>query len=161
MEVSTKTPEISVIASGCTFFCGYFTLKNRAMRLLIFSGVLYLSGVATLLMLRPTFMFTQDGVWKEFGIGRNPETHTWMPFWLFCILWALLSYMIVVILADSGFIPGLWVSHVEVEAPAGRVKTANTANAGPKPGYYMLNTEGTGIEGVPKYIYLGPAAPGS
>jgi len=24
----------------------------------------------------------------------------------------------------------------------------------------MLNTEGSGIEGVPKYIYLGPAAPG-
>ncbi len=107
-------------------------------------------------------MFTQDGIWKEFGIGRNPETHTWMPFWLFCILWALLSYLLTVLLADAGILPGLWVSHVEVEAPAGRIKQAsNVVNKGPKPGYYMLNTEGSGIEGVPKYIYLGPAAPGS
>jgi hypothetical protein len=131
------------------------------MRLLIFSGIVYLAGVATLLMLRPSFMFTPDGVWKEFGIGRNPETHTWMPFWLFCILWALLSYIFVVLLADAGILPGLWVSHVEVESPAPRVKGVNAAAKGPKPGYYMLNTEGTGIEGVPKYIYLGPAAPGS
>lgn len=131
------------------------------MRLLIFSGIVYLAGVATLLMLRPSFMFTPDGIWKEFGIGRNPETHTWMPFWLFCILWALVSYILVVLLADAGVLPGLWVSHVEVEAPAGRVKVANAATKGPKPGYYMLNTEGTGIEGVPKYIYLGPAAPGT
>ncbi len=129
------------------------------MRLLIFSGVLYLVGVATVLMLRPALMFTPDGVWKEFGIGRNPETHTWMPFWLFCILWSLVSYLVIVLLADAGFLPGLWVSHVEVESPAGRIKTANVANKGPKPGYYMLNTEGTGVEGVPKYIYLGPAAP--
>ena len=129
------------------------------MRLLIFSGVVYLVGVATVLMLRPTLMFTPDGVWKEFGIGRNPETHTWMPFWLFCILWSLVSYLAIVLLADAGFLPGLWVSHVEVESPAGRIKTANVANKGPKPGYYMLNTEGTGVEGVPKYIYLGPAAP--
>lgn len=130
------------------------------MRLLIFSGVLYLVGVATILMLRPELMFTPDGIWKEFGIGRNPDTHTWMPFWLFCILWALVSYILVVLLADWGFLPGLWVSHVEVEAPASRVKAANAVNKGPKPGYYMLNTEGTGVEGVPKYIYLGPAAPG-
>ena len=131
------------------------------MRLLIFSGVLYLVGVATVLMLRPELMFTPDGIWKEFGIGRSPETHTWMPFWLFCILWALISYILTVMLADWGILPGLWVSHVEVEAPASRSKVANLGNKGHKPGYYMLNTEGTGVEGVPKYIYLGPAAPGS
>jgi len=131
------------------------------MRLLIFSGVLYLIGVATVLMLRPELMFTPDGIWKEFGIGRSPDTHTWMPFWLFCILWALVSYLSIVLLADAGMLPGLWVSHVEVESPAGKIKTANSATKGPKPGYYMLNTEGTGVEGVPKYIYLGPAVPGS
>jgi hypothetical protein len=131
------------------------------MRLLIFSGVLYLVGVAVVLLLRPELMFTPDGIWKEFGIGRSPETHTWMPFWLFCILWALLSYILIVMLADWGMLPGLWVSHVEVETPAPKVKASNTGTKGPKPGYYMLNTEGSGIEGVPKYIYLGPAAPGS
>jgi hypothetical protein len=130
------------------------------MRLLIFSGVLYLAGVATILMMRPSLMFTPDGIWKEFGIGRNPDTHTWMPFWLFCILWAILSYLVVVVMADAGLLPGLWVSHVQVDAPAGRIKEASSVAKGPKPGYYMLNTEGSGIEGVPKYIYLGPAAPG-
>lgn len=131
------------------------------MRLLIFSGVLYLIGVATVLFMRPALMFTPDGIWKEFGIGRSPDTHTWMPFWLFCILWALVSYIMIVLLADAGFLPGLWVSHVEVEAPAVRKASSNGSKGqGPKPGYYMLNTEGTGVEGVPKYIYLGPAAPG-
>ena len=128
------------------------------MRLLIFSGLLYLAGVALVLMFRPSLMFTEDGIWKEFGIGKNPNAYTWMPFWLFCILWSILSYLICVLLADAGILPGLWVSHVEVESP-----TAPPAPKGPKtatPGYYMLNTEGSGIEGVPKYIYIGPAAPG-
>jgi hypothetical protein len=131
------------------------------MRLLVFSGILYLAGVATVLMLRPSLMFTDEGVWKEFGIGKSPDTHTWMPFWLFCILWSVFSYVLCVILADAGILPGLWVSHVEVEAPSSA--PASKAIKGPKtatPGYYMLNTEGSGIEGVPKYIYIGPAAPG-
>lgn len=129
------------------------------MKLLIFSGILYLAGVATVLILRPSLMFTDQGIWKEFGIGRG-ETHTWMPFWLFCILWSVFSYVLCIVLAEAGMLPGLWVSHVEVEAPAPR---ASTVAKGPKlatPGYYMLNTEGSGIEGVPKYIYIGPAAPG-
>jgi hypothetical protein len=129
------------------------------MRLLIFSGILYLAGVALVLSLRPALMFTEDGVWKEFGIGKNPDTHTWLPFWLFCILWSVLSYLLCVLLADAGVLPGLWVSHVEVDAPAVRAPNAPKAKT-PVPGYYMLNTEGSGIEGVPKYIYLGPAAPG-
>jgi hypothetical protein len=130
------------------------------MRLLIFSGILYLAGVATVLSLRPSLMFTDTGVWKEFGIGRNSATHTWMPFWLFCILWAISSYLICVILADAGVLPGLWVSHVEVEAPAPKVSVMSKGPKTATPGYYMLNTEGSGIEGVPKYIYIGPASPG-
>ncbi len=127
------------------------------MRLLIFSGILYLIGVAIVLSLRPALMFTSDGIWKEFGIGRNPDTHTWMPFWLFCIVWAIFSYLLTVLLADAGFLPGMWVSHIETSAPpAPRGNNSRMA----KPGYYMLNTEGSGIEGVPKYIYLGPSAPG-
>lgn len=111
-------------------------------------------------------MFTADGVWKEFGIGKNEETHTWMPFWLFCIGWAILSYLIIVIFADVGLLPGMWVSHVEVQQSMKPNRSSEEmipiprGNKGMKPGYYMLNTEGSGIEGVPKYIYLGPAAPG-
>lgn len=140
------------------------------MKVLLYSGLLYLTGVAIVLFLRPQLMFEErTGAWKEFGIGRDPGTHTWMPIWLFCILWALVSYLLVIILADSGFLPGLWVSTVEVSRAPGRaragsglgtVAAAGAAPAGMRPGYYMLNTEGSGIEGVPKYIYLGPAAPG-
>lgn len=129
------------------------------MRLLIYSGIFYLAIVAAVLTLRPSLMFQENGAWKEFGIGRDPELYTWMPFWLFCIVVAILSYFIMLLLADSGLLPGLWVSHVEVTAPQARA-TNTTALQGAKPGYYMLNTEGSGIEGVPKYIYLGPAAPG-
>lgn len=125
------------------------------MKLLVVSGILYLAGVATVLALRPSLMFTQDGVWKEFGIGKNEDTHTWMPFWLFCILWSIFSYVLCVILADAGLLPGLWVSHVEVESPASKTLKK------PAAGYYMLNTEGSGIEGIPKYVYIGPAAPGT
>ena len=131
------------------------------MRLLIFSGILYLAGVALVLSLRPALMFTEQGVWKEFGIGKNEETHTWMPFWLFCILWSVMSYLLCVLLAEAGILPGLWVSHVEVQTPvAARNSLPAAKSKTPVPGYYMLNTEGSGIEGVPKYIYLGPAAPG-
>lgn len=125
------------------------------MRLLIFSGILYLIGVAAILSLRPSLMFTPEGIWKEFGLGRNPETHTWLPFWLFCIVWAVCSYLIMVILAEAGILPGLWVSHIET-TPAPKGNSSRNA----KPGYYMLNTEGSGIEGIPKYIYLGQTAPG-
>jgi hypothetical protein len=36
-------------------------------------------------------MFLPGGSWKEFGVGRG-ETHTVMPFWLFAIFWAFISY---------------------------------------------------------------------
>lgn len=137
------------------------------MKVLLYSGILYLTGVAIVLFLRPQLMFHENGAWKEFGIGRDPLQYTWMPIWLFCVLWAIVSYLLVILLADVGFLPGLWVSTVEVSRPTGTrgrsgsgAGAAAAAPAGMKPGYYMLNTEGSGIEGVPKYIYLGPAAPG-
>jgi len=68
------------------------------MEQILLSGLLYLIVIAIVLTIKPKFMFTEDGVWKEFGIGRNPATHTWLPFWLFAILWALVSYIIVIIL---------------------------------------------------------------
>ncbi len=37
-------------------------------------------------------MFDEDGNWKEFGIIS--KAHTIFPFWLFCIVWAVVSYCI-------------------------------------------------------------------
>jgi hypothetical protein len=67
------------------------------MECLLTAGILYLIGVALVLAIKPGWMFMEDGTWKEFGIGRNPATHTWMPFWLFAVLWALISYIAVVV----------------------------------------------------------------
>jgi hypothetical protein len=68
------------------------------MECLLAAGLVYLLGVAIILLIKPRWMFTEEGSWKEFGIGRNPATHTWMPFWLFAVLWALISYIFVTLL---------------------------------------------------------------
>ena len=67
------------------------------MECLLSAGILYLLGVAIVLASKPRWMFMEDGTWKEFGIGRNPATHTWMPLWLFAVLWALISYILVTV----------------------------------------------------------------
>ena len=119
------------------------------MRILLFSGLLYLIGVGIVLAIKPSFMFTSDGGWKEFGIGRNPERFTWFPFWLFTLVWALISFFLVQLIASFGVLPGTeWISQAALVE-----KASNDL----KPGYYMLNTEGTSVEGVPKYIYIGPS----
>jgi hypothetical protein len=79
------------------------------MRLLLYSGVLYLAGIALILTLRPEFMFHSDGTWKEFGIGRNPDRYTWFPFWIFALVWAILSYILIVFLASFNLLPGIQV----------------------------------------------------
>jgi hypothetical protein len=77
------------------------------MKLLLYSGLLYLTGIAIVMVLRPTLMFRPDGTWKEFGIGRNPAYYTWLPFWLFAIVWAILSYLLVLLLAGANVLPGV------------------------------------------------------
>ena len=130
------------------------------MRVLLYSGLLYLLGVAIVLSLKPEFMFTLDGAWKEFGIGRNPEKYTVFPFWMFAMSWAIVSFFTIQLLGTLGVLPGVEWTRIETG-------TLNTGSLGPrsrktgapelKPGYYMLNTEGTAAEGVPKYIYIGSA----
>lgn len=77
------------------------------MRLLLYSGILYLAGVAVILALKPSLMFREDGIWKEFGIGRNSDKYTWFPFWFFVIVWAIVSYCLILILASLGLLPGI------------------------------------------------------
>lgn len=71
------------------------------MSLLIYSGLLYLVGISIVLAFKPLLMFSKDGNWKEFGIGRSKERYTWMPFWLFAILWAIVSYTIVLVIVGN------------------------------------------------------------
>lgn len=71
------------------------------MSLLIYSGLLYLLGISIVLAFKPNLMFSSNGDWKEFGIGRSREHYTWLPFWLFAIVWAIMSYMIVLVIMSN------------------------------------------------------------
>jgi len=133
------------------------------MSLLIYSGLLYLVGISIILALKPSLMFSKDGNWKEFGIGRSRERYTWMPFWLFAILWAMISYMIVLVIAGNTGLDG--VSNVvkskrnsmnmdQVETISDKINKGEL-----KKGYYVLNMNNTMKKGSPQYVYLGPEAP--
>ena len=110
-------------------------------------------------------MFSKDGNWKEFGIGRNKNKYTWLPFWLFAMIWAIMSYMIVLVVSTTfGYIDNkteLVVQNESIEpenmsmAPLSNTRKKQDL----KPGYYILNTSETVKKGVPQYIYLGPEAP--
>jgi hypothetical protein len=146
------------------------------MTLLIFAGLLYLIGISVILVWRPDVMFAKDGSWKEFGLGRNKDRYTWLPFWMFAIMWAILSYMLILVLASM---TGLAVAKTEVEVISKVIEPENvslkgmktptsvvddikkrpSAPADMKSGYYILDVNETMKKGIPKYIYLGPEAP--
>ena len=145
------------------------------MEQLIIAGLLYLSVIAIVLTIKPSFMFTEDGVWKEFGIGRNPNTHTWLPFWLFAILWALISYILVTLLLSfRKSTPSLLPEEIPendqlieltnddmlpVKPSKGRARARGRPTELPN-GYYILNSEATDAAGgIPKYIFLGKGLP--
>jgi hypothetical protein len=60
----------------------------------------YSLGLAAVLHLRPALMFNENGTWKEFGYKRDSR-HTLLPFWLFAIVWAILSYAVATAIAWS------------------------------------------------------------
>lgn len=144
------------------------------MRTLLLSGILYLIGIIIVLIVRPAIMFNEKGEWKEFGL-ISPE-HTIFPFWMFCIVWAVVSYMISLLLVGEfnnkavAVVAGIGAttpSLYESETPEDLVpvlpsKTKSkkkgpvTAAAGNmKPGYYKLDTKELDRTGVPKYLYVG------
>jgi hypothetical protein len=112
-------------------------------------------------------MFTPDGHWKEFGIGQHEDRYTPFPFWLFCLVWALISY-ILVLLIFLMFNKSDNINYSAAENVYKNVKSNNRRQAveeivdAPKElakGYYVLNKKASKIAGVPKYVYLGPEEP--
>jgi hypothetical protein len=133
------------------------------MRRLLFAGLLYLTGIAVIILLKPTLMFKENGQWKEFGIGRDPEYFTWMPFWLFSIIWSVISYVLILLLEDS-YTPSDTYSYSEERRVPQPMRQNTSANAVRRveeltPGYYMLDEGKTRRNGVPRYVYLGPESP--
>jgi hypothetical protein len=158
------------------------------MSLLIYAGLLYLLGISIVLMIKPALMFSEKGIWKEFGMGRPSSTYTWLPFWLFSMIWAILSYLIVLLIASHTGLAGVHTptdlpvttetldpEYVSRKSSSGHsvsghsvsghsvsghsVSKKKMAPSDMKEGYYMLDLNETGKRGVPKYIYVGPEAP--
>uniref|UniRef100_A0A6C0AP01 Uncharacterized protein n=1 Tax=viral metagenome TaxID=1070528 RepID=A0A6C0AP01_9ZZZZ len=140
------------------------------MRRLIVAGLVYLTGIAVILVIKPQYMFREDGRWKEFGIGRDPANFTHVPFWMFAIIWAIVSYASVSIIEDG--IYGQSSTQCEPCQATQSVPTYNNSRNNRNsrnskasnqqeltPGYYMLNEGATGRNGVPRYVYLGPEEP--
>lgn len=139
------------------------------MRTLILSAVLYLLGIAIVLLVRPEIMFKKDGSWKEFG---TEPTHTLFPFWLLCIVWAIVSYLITLLVVGE-----YSDKDCSDKIAAGTIAAVNTLASSPEdlvpplpiktktkqrniinkslPGYHVLNKEATEESGVPQYIYVG------
>jgi hypothetical protein len=147
------------------------------MTLLIYAGLLYLIGISVVLILKPELMFAKDGTWKEFGLGRSKHKYTWLPFWLFAISWAIISYVIVLVIASTTGLGGV-SNNIDIPVQSNSIEPENvsmkamspvlpdnmsrkrpTTSNEMKPGYYILDTNETMKRGVPKYIYLGPEAP--
>jgi len=137
------------------------------MRTLLLSGILYLIGIIIVLLIRPAIMFNENGEWKEFGLLS--AEHTIFPFWMFCIVWAIFSYMISLLIVGEfsskpvAVVAGIGSKLYESETPEDMVpvlpsKTKskkNVKNTEMKPGYYKLDTKELDRTGVPKYLYVG------
>lgn len=64
------------------------------MEILWLAIFLYSIGLAVVLHIKPALMFhPTTGAWKEFGYQRGSR-YTIFPFWLFAIVWALMSYVL-------------------------------------------------------------------
>ena len=132
------------------------------LRFLI-SGAVYLVGVAIVLVMKPSYMFTPDGHWKEFGIGKSQDKYTPFPFWLFCLLWAVISYIIVFFVYDRLGMSTESKEDSDISLDQEKYDdsdlyndpTIKTNTQKLKKGYYMLNKKATRMAGVPKYVYLG------
>jgi hypothetical protein len=127
------------------------------MKALLISLVLYLTGIALLLFLRPAIMFHKDGRWKEFGVSGDDVTI--FPLWMFCIVWAVVTYGIGRIFFGEPAVKNV----VENVASAASLTAAIGNVSGPveqsKPGYYKLNAKVLKKRGIPMYVYVGEDAP--
>jgi len=115
-------------------------------------------------------MFDDEGNWKEFGTVS--KGHTLFPFWLFCIVWAIVSYVVSLLLvgefkADTSIYEASPMETPEDLVPVLPTKTkgknaTNSAkidtHANMKPGYYVLDAKELKRTGIPKYLYVGEDA---
>ena len=130
---------------------------------LMVACLLYLVGVGVVLYIRPTSMFRPGGTWREFGLSES-DHHTVFPFWMFALVWAVLSYAI----ATCFFlmITPLTLPSDGIEIYSEPTSFAPTIETVPEPvqpaaqpaGYYIINPDRINSSGA-NYIYYGPEPP--
>lgn len=135
------------------------------MWVLIWSGLLYIAGVAILLVWRPSLMFNEEGEWKEFRIGGDRSKYTWMPVWLALLLWALFCFTIVSLIfrKKSGVSGTLNSNSRSVVVEDGeepleevvQIRKRRGRRVALPPGYYVLDRDANNRTGTPHYVYIG------
>ncbi len=137
---------------------------------------IYIFGISAVLYFRPQLMFKPSGTWKEFGVGRGEE-RTVVPFWLFAVFWAFISYGTALVIM-SQFANMALNAFPEQNVPTSvqmpmqnvipqpnqmpstpsfirPVSSSFGINPG-NPGFYVLQNMNSG---PPQYVYYGPNAP--
>uniref|UniRef100_A0A6C0DCC9 Uncharacterized protein n=1 Tax=viral metagenome TaxID=1070528 RepID=A0A6C0DCC9_9ZZZZ len=84
--------------------------------------VIYSAGLGLILYTRPSLMFMESGAWKEFGYQRGPR-YTVFPFWLFAIVWAIVSYSLSAAITVGFGTYSSGISTMTVASAASRVGT--------------------------------------
>ena len=155
------------------------------MSVLWYAIGIYIVGVAVVLYIRPRTMFRENGLWREFGLATETE-QTIFPFWMFAIIWAILSYALANLIS-------IFFASVALSSTGTTPATSNTSNIAPPnasasfiqpisghpnmpmapimptaptapamntkaPGYYILDPYATPAH--PRYLYYGPEPPG-
>lgn len=145
------------------------------MRVVWIAIWLYIVGVAAVLYIRPSFMFHNEGGWKEFGLGTTLQgVRTVFPFWLFTIAWAVVSYAIATmgalylsasVAAATTYNPATNLAQPiskvgPLQQPATPIPSpvSVAANNMTTPGYYVLQPSSLGNE-MPRYVYYGTTPP--
>ena len=138
------------------------------MSVLWFALGIYILGIAGVLFIRPSGMFSASG-WKEFGLA-NTANYTVFPFWMFAIVWAVVSYAVASLFTLTVANSVLGSEDVQtnnninlntIATPISKVKGKAVVPARPSssptlPGYYILEEA---AKGPAKYVYYGPNPP--
>lgn len=114
---------------------------------------IYIIGVAIIVFLRPSCMFSESG-WKEFGLSSSGN-YTVFPFWLFTLIWAVFSYALATL--GSVFFAGIALrSKTSINS---RVAKPISSLVPSSPGYYIVDPIGSPPSDAPRFVYFGDTPP--
>jgi hypothetical protein len=155
------------------------------MTVLWYAIGIYIVGVAIVLYARPQIMFREDGMWKEFGLATETN-QTIFPFWMFALVWAILSYALASLMSiffasvalrseqpsalamakpNASFMQPIsthpnvpMMPTLPTQSLPSMIAPPMTNAATKVPGYYILDPYATPAH--PRYIYYGSEPPG-